>query len=210
MPSDSLAPEETVSTTIPITDEVATRTIDTEIHQKMPMEQAAKGSSLTASTLASLVEACTPTDSLCEDTCVISADSINDEMTLEKVVAMPLRSLLLHTVAPIEDIVVVEDVSDDEEVVSQVTIEDPIFLITIEDNSMHSMTEVNEEVIPIGCNPLHSTTEINKEVHKLIEDPSIIAASSSMATTMEENDLTCPPIHPPSPLITTGTPKQVL
>jgi hypothetical protein len=45
---------------------------------------------------------------------VISADSINDEMTLEKVVAVPSRTPLLHIVAPVQDIVVVEDASDDE------------------------------------------------------------------------------------------------
>ena len=70
---------------------------------------------------------------------------------------------MLQTVAPVEDVVVVEDASDDEEAVSQMTIEDPIFLITIEDNPMHSMTEVKEEVITIGDGPLHSTTEVNED-----------------------------------------------
>jgi hypothetical protein len=134
--------------------EVATRTIGTEIRQKKPMEQATEGPSVTSSILASLVEVCTPADSLvCEDTCVISADSINGEMTIEKVVAVPSTASLLQT-------------------------------ITIEDN------------------PLHSTTEVNEEVPWLIEDPSINAASSSMTTSMEEKDLTCPPIHPPTPSAT--------
>lgn len=82
--------EATVNTTIPIVDEVATRTIDTKIHQKMPMEQAAEGPSVAH------VEACTPADSLvCDNTCVISADSFNDEMTIEKFVVVPSRALLL-------------------------------------------------------------------------------------------------------------------
>ncbi|KXG22926.1 hypothetical protein SORBI_3008G029700 [Sorghum bicolor] len=145
---------------------------------------------LTSSTLASLVEACTATASLVlKDTSVISADSIGDEMTIEKAVAVPSRTLLLQTVTPIEDVVVVEDASDDEEAVSQVIIEDPIDLITIEDNPLHSMTEVKEEAITFGDNPLHSTTEVNEEVPNCIEDPSIIAAPSSMAIAMEENDL---------------------
>jgi hypothetical protein len=47
---------------------------------------------------------------------------------------------------------------------------------------------------------LHSTTEVNEEVPRSLQDPSSNAASS-MATAME-NDLICPPIHPPSPLAT--------
>ena len=88
-----------------------------------------------------------------------------------------------------------EDASDDEEAISQVTIEDPIFLVTIEDNPMHSMTDVTKEVIiNIEDNPLHSMSEVNEEVPMTLQDPSINATSSSMATTMEENDLACPPI----------------
>jgi len=109
---------------------------------------------------------------------------------------------LLQTVTPIEDIVLVEDASDDEEAISQVTIEDPIFLITIEDNPMHSTTDIKEEVFTIEDNPLHSMTEVNDEAPRSIEDSSINAASSSMATAMEENNLTCPSIHPPSPSTT--------
>jgi hypothetical protein len=91
------------------------------------------------------VEVCAPVDSLvCEDTCVISADSIKGEMTIEKVVVLPSTASLLQTVTPVEDIVLVEDASDDEEAISQVTIEDLIFLITIEDNPMLSMTNITE------------------------------------------------------------------
>jgi hypothetical protein len=37
-----------------------------------------------------------------------------------------------------------------------VTIKDAIFLITIEDNAMHYMTDIKEEVITIEDNHLHS------------------------------------------------------
>jgi hypothetical protein len=65
-------------------------------------------------------------------------------MTIEKVVVLPSTASLLQTVTPVEDIVLVEDASDDEEAISQVTIEDLIFLITIEDNPMLSMTNITE------------------------------------------------------------------
>jgi hypothetical protein len=93
----------------------------------------------------------------------------------------------------------VEDASDDEQAISQVTVEDPIFLITIEDNPMHSMTDIKEEVITIADNPLHSTTEVNEEVPMSLQDPSSNAVSS-MAIAME-NDLTNP-IQPASPSAT--------
>lgn len=81
---------------------------------------------------------------------------------------------------------------------SQVTIEDPISLITIEDNPMHSMTNIMEEVIiNIEDNTLHSTTEVNKEIPRLLKDPSS-NATSSMAIAIE-NGLPCPPMHSPSP-----------
>ena len=67
-----------------------------------------------------------------------------------------LDDLVAKTVTPVEDIVPVEDASDNDEAISQVTIEDPIFLITIEDNPMHSMTDGKEEIITIEDNPLHS------------------------------------------------------
>ena len=54
----------------PDSKEVATRTIDTEIRQKMPLEQATEGPSVMSSILASPVEVCTLAASLvCEDTC---------------------------------------------------------------------------------------------------------------------------------------------
>jgi hypothetical protein len=53
-------------------------------------KQTTEGSSVTSSIHASLVEVCTPAHSLgCKDTYVIIANSINGEMTIEKVVAVP-------------------------------------------------------------------------------------------------------------------------
>jgi hypothetical protein len=40
----------------------------------------------------------------------------------------------------------VEDTSDDEEIVSQAIVEDPIFLITIEESLTYSATEVKTNV----------------------------------------------------------------
>lgn len=52
--------------------------------------------------------------------------------------------MLLHMVTSIEDVVLVEDASDEDEIISdaQVTVEDAIFLITNEDEPSHSMFEV--------------------------------------------------------------------
>jgi hypothetical protein len=94
-----------------------------------------------------------------------------------------LEGTLRDVVTPIEDLVLVEDASDDEEV-SQVTV-DPISLITIEDA------------------PMHSTAEVNAAAPQQMEDPPIKATSSSSATTRMEQDVACPPIHTPSPPVVT-------
>ena len=119
--------------------------------------------------LPSLVEACTSTGSLVrEETCATSVDSITCEKTIEQAIVVPLdtptviEGTLLDVVTPIEDFVLVEDTSDDKEVVSQVTV-DPIFLITIEDAPIHSMVEAN-----VGS-------------PQQMEDPPIKATSSSFA-----------------------------
>nr|TKW27616.1 hypothetical protein SEVIR_3G268532v2 [Setaria viridis] len=72
-----------------------------------------------------------------------------------------------------EDVVVVEDASEDEEIVSGmgITIESPIFLITVEDD------------------PTHSTADRG----------STIIVSSPDTTSINGEYLGCPPIHPPSP-----------
>ena len=82
-----------------------------------------------------------------------------------------------------EDVVVVEDASDDEEVVSDMgaPIEDPIYLITIEDS------------------PTLSMVEIKAEEGQLKEDPPIEAVSSPATTTTNRDDHGCPPVHPSSP-----------
>nr|TKW19346.1 hypothetical protein SEVIR_4G014700v2 [Setaria viridis] len=70
---------------------------------------------------------------------------------------------LLRTMTSVEDVVLVEDASDDEEAILDAhgTIDDPIFLITVEDNPSYSMVEVKVE-----------------EAHMIIEDPPIEVMSS--------------------------------
>ena len=105
---------------------------------------------------------------------------------------MPSTASLLQTITHVEDFVLVEDASNDEEAISKVIVEDPVFLITIEDNPMHSMTDVTEEVIiNIEDSPLHSMTKVNEEVPRSLQDPSS-NATSSIATAVE-NDLTPSP-----------------
>jgi hypothetical protein len=120
---------------------------------------------------------------------VIRADSVIGEKTIDQPITLPsdtssvqlIERPLLDTVTPIEDMVLVEDASDDEEAVSQVIVEDPIYLITIEGDLAHS------------------TTDVKAEVSQLTEDPSTKAMSSPSATTRKEKDVECPPIHPSSP-----------
>ncbi|CAN6339389.1 unnamed protein product [Urochloa humidicola] len=77
-----------------------------------------------------------------------------------------------------EDTVLVEDASDDEEVVPML-IEDPIFLITIEDD-------------------LSLSTVVKDEEARLTDDPSIEEVSSPTITTLNDDDVGCPPMLPPS------------
>jgi hypothetical protein len=79
----------------------------------------------------------------------------------------------------------VEDASDDEEAGpdAQVTVENHIFLITIEDAS----------TLP--------TTEVKVEEPPLTEDPLIVPSSVTIVSKGE--DLACPPMHPSSSLTTT-------
>jgi hypothetical protein len=107
----------------------------------------------TTSIVPSLVEACMRADALVhEDTCAITADSITGENTIEHAIVVPsettvqiIERTLQQIVTPIKDIVLVEDASDNEDIVSQVTVEDPIFLITIEDSPTYSATEVKTD-----------------------------------------------------------------
>jgi exosome complex RNA-binding protein Rrp42 (RNase PH superfamily) len=90
-----------------MTIEVAKRTLDTEIHQKLPTEQAF------------------------EVPCGTSTVQM-------------LKPSFLETITSVEDVVLVEDASDDEEAIldARVTIKDPILLVTIEDSSTQSTVEV--------------------------------------------------------------------
>ncbi|CAO2144478.1 unnamed protein product [Urochloa humidicola] len=76
-----------------------------------------------------------------------------------------------------EDIVSVEHASDDEEVVLT-PIEDPILLITIEDI------------------PTLSTVVVKEEEVWLTDDPSIEEVSSPTITTLNGEDVGCPPMLP--------------
>lgn len=80
--------------------------------------------------------------------------------------------MLLDVVTSAEDIVLVEDTSDDNEIVSQVTVEDPNdFLIAIEDIVTLSMTKVKAKV------------------PKLMEDPLIKATSYLSTIAWKEKDI---------------------
>jgi hypothetical protein len=93
----------------------------------------------------------------------------------------------------VEDVVLVEDASDDEEVVSDahVAIEDPILLITIEESSTHSMVEVEARE------------------PRLTQDPPVEAVSSLTTTTSKREGLACLPTpSPPSTKTTTRRRKS--
>ncbi|CAL5033467.1 unnamed protein product [Urochloa decumbens] len=78
-----------------------------------------------------------------------------------------------------EDVVLVEDASDDEEVVPT-PIENPIFLITIEDV------------------PTHSTGVVKEEESRLTNDPLTEGGSSPTITALNGEDVGGHPILPPS------------
>ncbi|RCV46181.1 hypothetical protein SETIT_9G512300v2, partial [Setaria italica] len=136
--------------------------------------------------LTSLAAVCTSADSLvCQDTYVNIANSAINEMKTrisaiethrEHAIEVPfgtstalmhpdspIEQMLLQIITSVEDVVPVEDAFDDEEAIldAHVTIEDPIFLITIEDSPSYSMVEVKIEDAPM-----------------IIEDPPIEAVSS--------------------------------
>ncbi|CAN6382025.1 unnamed protein product [Urochloa humidicola] len=82
-----------------------------------------------------------------------------------------------------EDVVVVEDASDDEETLLGIgtPIENPIFLITIEDD------------------PIHSMDEVKAEEAQLIEGPSLEIVPPLATISTNDKYLGCPSIRPPSP-----------
>jgi hypothetical protein len=134
-----------------------------------------------------------PVDSLCEDTCADTVDPILDKTTIEVTSSgaeihqkttieqvsevLPWTSTFqsmehtLQEVTPIDDVVLVEDASDDEEVViSDTQVTEPILLITIEE-----------------CSP-HSTTEVSIEEPQLTKDPPIEAMSPPDGTPSREGE----------------------
>jgi hypothetical protein len=93
---------------------------------------------------------------------------------------------LLQTITTVEDVVLVEDASDDEEISdTQVTVKDPTFLITIEDCATYPTIVVNTE-----------------EALAIDEYPQVEATSPPIATPRKDEDLACPSMYPPSPLST--------
>ncbi|CAL5047255.1 unnamed protein product [Urochloa decumbens] len=100
----------------------------------------------------------------------------------------PIDQKLVEAASSIEEFVLVEDASDDEEATSDihVAVEDPIFLITIEEG------------------PIQSTFEIKEEEARLPEDPSIQEMSSVAITARKGEEPTCLPLCPSSPLTTTA------
>jgi hypothetical protein len=143
------------------------------------------------------------------------ADSRQMMSTVQTIEVPSETSMLLQVVTSVEDLVVVEDASDDEEttLVAQTTFEDPIFLTTIEDDPSHSMVEGNTEPVLVEGAPddeeatlaIHgpslSMVEDNIEP-RLVEDPPIETRSSSSTRAREDEDLACPPLAPSSPSTT--------
>lgn len=143
------------------------------------------------------------------------ADSRQMMSTVQTIEVPSETSMLLQVVTSVEDLVVVEDASDDEEttLVAQTTFEDPIFLTTIEDDPSHSMVEGNTEPVLVEDAPddeeatlaIHgpslSMVEDNIEP-RLVEDPPIETRSSSSTRAREDEDLACPPLAPSSPSTT--------
>jgi hypothetical protein len=83
---------------------------------------------------------------------------------------------IAEVASSVEDVIHVEDASDDEDVLyAQVKVENPIFLITIEDGSTHS-------------------TEARVEEPRLVEDPPVASSPSTIVVKAP-----CSPIHPSSP-----------
>nr|TKW32551.1 hypothetical protein SEVIR_2G174800v2 [Setaria viridis] len=120
----------------------------------------------TPSILTSLAAVCTSVDSL------VPFGTYTTEMHQDS----HKKQVLLQTMTLVEDVVLVEDVSDDEEAILDAhgTIDDPIFLITIEDSPSYSMVEVKAE-----------------EAQMIIEDPPIEVVSSLSTKVRNSEELGC-------------------
>ncbi|CAN6227322.1 unnamed protein product [Urochloa humidicola] len=132
-----------------------------------------------SSILTSLAAARTPTDSLVRE-------SFNTEMLTKQPIDVPasvssaqkhldsaIEQKLVQAVSPVEEFVIVEDASDDEEAISDAhgTVEDPIFLVTIEHGSTQSIVEVKEEESQLMKDPpIRPPNSIEEFV--LVEDAS--------------------------------------
>nr|TKW09212.1 hypothetical protein SEVIR_6G078900v2 [Setaria viridis] len=121
----------------------------------------------TPSILTSLATVCTSADSL------VPLGTSTTEMHQDS----PTEQTLLQTMTSVEDVVLVEDASNDEEAILDAhgTIDDPIFLITIEDNPSYSMVEVKVE-----------------EAQMIMEDPPIEVISSPSTKVRNGEELAHP------------------
>ena len=137
-------------------------------------------------------------------------------ISTEQTIKVPSKtSTLLQVVTSIEDVILVKDVSYDEEatLVAQTTFVDSIFLTTIEDCPSQSLVEENTKLVLVEDasddeeatlaihGPSLSMVEDNIEP-RLVEDPPIETRSSSSTRAREDEDLACPPLAPSSPSTT--------
>jgi hypothetical protein len=99
------------------------------------------------------------------------ADSRQMRSTEHTIEVLSETSTLLQAITSIEDVIVVEGASDDEEVtlVAQTTFEDPIFLTTIEDNPSHYMVEDTSEPILVEGTPVDEDTPVHGPL-SMVED----------------------------------------
>ncbi|CAN6287430.1 unnamed protein product [Urochloa humidicola] len=120
---------------------------------------------------------------------VMAAKSLATSTSCEQPEVPPLDMTTERMVQQVdtcfEDVVLVEDASDDEEVVPT-PIEEPIFLITIEDV------------------PSLSTVVVKEEEARLTDDPSTEEVSSPTITTLNGEVVGCPPMLSPSSASTTA------
>ncbi|CAL5007591.1 unnamed protein product [Urochloa decumbens] len=135
--------------------------------------------SLMSSILTSLAAARTPTNSLVRE-------SFDSETFTKQPIEVPAsvssaqkhpdptnELKLVQAVSSVEEFVIVEDASDDEEAISdaRVTVEDPIFLITIEHDPIQSVVEVKKDEPQLMEDPpVHPATTVEEFV--LVEDAS--------------------------------------
>ncbi|TVU50695.1 hypothetical protein EJB05_02075, partial [Eragrostis curvula] len=118
---------------------------------------------------------------ICRETSIVTAEMTMMTVSTHISQNEPMEQMWPQVVIHDEDVVLVEDASDDEEVVSDVlaAVEDPILLVTTKDDSIQPTIEVTTE---------HQT-----------DNPTLEATSSSDVTAMKGDDPVCFPMHPTSP-----------